>query len=93
MKLCAQCGTMTDPRRVTKGSFWMEAALWLLFLLPGLIYSIWRLSSRHDACAACGSRDLIPADSPRAQAILADLAAKGITPKTAPTPGDNLSWG
>jgi hypothetical protein len=29
-------------------------------------YSIWRLTSRHTACAVCGQAGMIPADAPRA---------------------------
>lgn len=34
--------------------------------LPGLIYPIWRLNSRHVACPTCHQAGMIPANSPRA---------------------------
>jgi hypothetical protein len=67
---CPNCGTTAQPTRVTKGSMGIELVLWLFFLVPGLIYSIWRLSSRYDACPACKSGGMIPVDSPRARAAL-----------------------
>ncbi|MCE5185066.1 MAG: YqaE/Pmp3 family membrane protein [Planctomycetaceae bacterium] len=55
---------MGKPKKVTRGSFFIEILLWLFFLLPGLIYSIWRLSSRSVVCRSCGSPNLVPLDSP-----------------------------
>ena len=42
---CPHCGVTGMPRKVTKGSFGIELILWLFFLLPGLIYSVWRRNS------------------------------------------------
>lgn len=43
---CPRCGFDGYTKTVTPGSFAMELFLWLLFLLPGFIYSIWRLTAR-----------------------------------------------
>ena len=51
-----------------------EVTLWLIFLVPGVIYSIWRLSARYEGCAQCGSRRVVPLDSPLAQAALRRLS-------------------
>ena len=68
--VCTRCGTTTPrPKTFTKGSIIVELFLWLMFLLPGLLYSVWRLSTRYRGCPACGSPELIPADSPRARAL------------------------
>lgn len=67
---------MGEPIAVTKGQFWTEVILWLLFLLPGLVYSVWRLASRTDGCASCGSQSLIPVDSPLGEKIAAEYNAK-----------------
>ena len=68
--LCPNCGTQGRPKTVTKGSILIEIVLWLCLIVPGLIYSIWRLTSRHKACPACDAPGMIPIDSPRAQQIL-----------------------
>jgi hypothetical protein len=62
--ICTACGTADRPKTVTKGSTLIELILWLCLLIPGLIYSIWRLTSRHDACSQCGSESIVPLDSP-----------------------------
>lgn len=82
--VCTSCGYVGEPRAITKGSIWIEVVLWLCFLIPGLIYSIWRLSSRHDGCPSCGHTTLIPIDSPMAQKFVREnLPAHAVT--TPPT--------
>lgn len=39
--------------------------LWILFLVPGLAYSLWRQASKYRACPACGHTSMIPVKSPR----------------------------
>ncbi|MFZ3042336.1 MAG: hypothetical protein WA108_11225 [Thiobacillus sp.] len=68
--VCTSCGYVGEPTTVTKGSIGIELVLWLCFLIPGLIYSIWRLSSRHEACPSCGQTTLIPVESPMAKKFL-----------------------
>lgn len=74
--LCTRCGAIGVPVLVTKGTLATEIFLWLFFLLPGIIYSIWRRNSEQSVCPSCGSPELIPPDSPRASAILASVGAK-----------------
>ena len=61
---CKTCGTIDVPKRDTKGMFLIEIILWLCFIIPGVIYSLWRVSSRRNICPACGSAELISPDSP-----------------------------
>lgn len=42
----------------------MELFLFLLFIVPGLIYGVWRLTTKRKICPACGSVDLVPVNSP-----------------------------
>lgn len=61
---CKACGNNGPTTAKTPGSLWIELVLWLCFIVPGLIYSLWRLSARKQVCASCGSPDLVPPDSP-----------------------------
>src|SRR5580658_4669242 len=70
-KMCLQCGSVGDTKQFMKGSILTELFLWLFFLLPGLIYSIWRHTTVAQVCSKCGSSNVIPLDSPIAQNILA----------------------
>lgn len=67
-KHCLTCGNEATAETKTPGSLMIEVVLWLCFIVPGLIYSIWRMSSRTDVCAVCGSNQIIPTDSPAAVA-------------------------
>ena len=67
--VCTQCGC-TGTESHTKGSFLIELVLWLFMCLPGLIYSIWRLTTRGQVCSACKCDRLVPASSPTGQNLL-----------------------
>ena len=68
------CRTAARPAKRVKGSFWIELILWLTFLVPGLIYSVWRLTSKEEICPECERPSMIPIDSPEAQRLLAHSA-------------------
>jgi hypothetical protein len=70
MMVCTQCGC-TGTESHTKGSFLIELVLWLFMCVPGLIYSIWRLTTRGQVCSACKTDRLVPANSPVGQSLLA----------------------
>jgi len=69
--LCTQCGTIRSPKRVTPGSGWITFVLLLFFIVPGLIYWIWRHTSTYSVCAQCGSKNVIPPRTPLAQDMIA----------------------
>jgi len=69
LKYCLDCGTTGKSEEHTPGSFLTEIFLWLCFLVPGIIYSVWRLSARYQGCQKCGSKRIVPADSPVARGI------------------------
>lgn len=68
---CRTCGNLGKARKRTPGSLLIELLLWILLIVPGLIYSIWRLSARHRVCRSCGFRQIIPETSPAAIRALA----------------------
>ena len=85
--VCTTCGHCGPTVQRTKGSFAIELILWLCFLIPGLIYSVWRLSTRGAACAKCGSSTLVPADSPVGQRMLQTVGSVEVhEPATPPPP-------
>lgn len=61
---CSSCGTIELPKVHTPGSFGVEVLGWLFFIVPGVLYSMWRLSARKQVCAGCGATTLLPPDSP-----------------------------
>ena len=68
--VCPHCGQSGKPATETPGSFVMEVVLWLLLLVPGIIYSFWRTTSKRRVCPACRQPGMIPSDSPRGRQIL-----------------------
>lgn len=71
--ICQHCGSTGTPRTVTRGSFLLEVLLWLTFLVPGILYSLWRLSTRQPVCRQCGASHMVPLHSPRGQKLLAEF--------------------
>jgi hypothetical protein len=71
--ICPNCGNIGSPKTVTEGSILTELFLWICFIIPGVIYSIWRLTTRHKACRSCAAANLIPLDSPRGRKLQSEL--------------------
>jgi len=67
---CNECGYTGTTVKSMRGSLAVEFVLWLFFAIPGLIYSLWRRSTRKQACSNCKSRSVIPASSPKAKAAV-----------------------
>ena len=51
--ICPDCGFKGEPKHVKDGCIAIEVMLWICFIVPGLIYSIWRVTTRHDVCPEC----------------------------------------
>jgi len=70
--ICSLCYTLGKSVNRTKGSFLVEIALWLLFCFPGVIYSLWRITSTEKVCARCGGQT-IPVRTPRGEMMWRQL--------------------
>lgn len=68
--ICQNCGTRGDSKTITRGSIWIEIVLWLCFLVPGLIYSLWRLTTKQHGCPSCGQTNMIPVNTPIGQSLV-----------------------
>jgi predicted RNA-binding Zn-ribbon protein involved in translation (DUF1610 family) len=75
--ICRKCGQIGPHELNKKGKLSTEIILWLLFILPGLIYSIWRRTGRYFACRACGTHHIVPLDSELGREV---LKGKGPSP-------------
>lgn len=69
--ICSACGTVGKSKTETRGSFFIEIVLWLCFLIPGLIYTIWRLTTKRQVCRACNGQEMLPLDTPGGKATAA----------------------
>jgi len=70
--ICPSCGSRGPAKIQVRGSIWIEIILWLMLIVPGLIYSIWRLTTKRPVCVQCDQPGIIPIATPRG----AELAAK-----------------
>ena len=69
--VCADCGAKVTPLKgPSRGYTGIEIMLWVLFLLPGVLYSIWRRLGRNEACPKCGSLAVVYAETPRGRVLL-----------------------
>lgn len=84
--ICKQCGTAHRGENVLPGSGWIEFVLYVAYIFPGIIYSIWRRSTRRPTCAACGSRDLVGAQTPVGQKLAREHYPDGMPPAPPPLP-------
>ena len=52
---CHVCGHEGKAKIVKEGSSLVELALFFFFIIPGIIYSMWRKGTEKNACAECGA--------------------------------------
>lgn len=73
---CMRCNEFAEPKRITPGSNAITVILVLLFILPGVLYMLWRRSAEYQVCGLCGSRDIVPNESPIARRVAERIVAK-----------------
>jgi hypothetical protein len=77
---CTRCYTVAVPRKITAGSTFIELFFWLLFILPGMLYHVWRHDNATYTCSSCGGRKFISPGSPRARLIAKALGVSDPPP-------------
>lgn len=65
---CQHCGTVGVPVVTMRGSTGITFVLFLVMVVPGLIYAIWRASTKTLACPSCTMPNPIPLTAPKAVA-------------------------
>ena len=71
--VCTNCGHLGPTKTAAKGHIGFEIVLWLCFILPGFLYSVWRMSTKRQVCTECGSDHLVWEKSPVGRRLVADL--------------------
>ena len=69
-QVCTNCHYV--GRGKTPGSFFVEIVLWFMMILPGFLYTAWRVGKKNKMCPQCKSLEMIPKDSARAKKLLAE---------------------
>jgi hypothetical protein len=67
--ICRNCGNIGFSKEVIKGSLWITIILLFFYILPGIIYEIWRGTTKVFCCPKCNSQSIIPANTPAARKI------------------------
>jgi hypothetical protein len=62
--VCANCRSAIRPEQKKPGSGGVEVLMWLFFIVPGLIYSVWRSGAAYSVCPVCDAANPIPLDTP-----------------------------
>ena len=73
-KVCRDCWFVSEPAQNSKlrGSGSITLILLCFYLIPGIIYMIWRRGDKTEICQKCHGKNLIPIDSPLGQKLLND---------------------
>ncbi|QXZ09965.1 hypothetical protein KUF54_01445 [Comamonas sp. Y33R10-2] len=92
--VCRNCEEIGDVRTQDSGNAYIELALWLCFLVPGIIYSAWRRRNKVQLCGACGSKNLVAARTAAGRKIIGEHMPAFTIGRNAvaqPTPGEKPS--
>jgi hypothetical protein len=69
-QICTRCYQVSEAKPKVQGSFLIEVILWLAFIIPGIIYSVWRMTTKRIVCPACNSAEMVPTDTVRGKVLL-----------------------
>ena len=67
--ICLECGCQRDPINAKRGLLVIEIFMWLLYILPGVIYSIWRRVRSQEVCPNCLNPSIVLTSSSRAMGV------------------------
>jgi len=68
--VCMECGCQREPIMAKRGMLIIELLMWLLYILPGVIYSIWRRVRKQEVCPNCGTPSVVLTSSSRAMKMM-----------------------
>ena len=68
--VCMECGCQQKPVDAKRGLLVIEIFMWLLYILPGVIYSIWRRVRTQQVCSKCRTPSVVLTSSSRAMAMM-----------------------
>jgi len=68
--ICMECGCQRDPVEAKRGLLVIEVFMWLLYIVPGVIYSIWRRVRKQQVCPNCLNPSVVLTSSPRAMGMM-----------------------
>lgn len=70
--VCSSCRTYVSvPKKEMPGSSGVEILLWFFYIVPGILYSMWRRNEDNwtPVCANCNSKRFVPVSSPEGRRL------------------------
>ena len=83
--ICMECGCQRDPIIAKRGFLVIEIFMWFLYILPGVIYSIWRRVRTQEVCPKCQTPSIVLMSSSRAMGMMRLLKAYPPSPSPVST--------
>ncbi len=78
--VCLNCESIGPVKTRVAGSPALEIFLYLatfwLFFIPAIIYTVWRAGQAYQSCKVCGSRNVVPVESPKGREIMSRISKK-----------------
>lgn len=68
--ICMECGCQRDPVNAKRGLLVIEIFMWFLYIVPGVIYSIWRRVRTQRVCPNCRNPSVVLTSSSRAMRMM-----------------------
>ena len=66
LMLCKDCGHVANPKlqagELPFSPDWIGIMLWILLLVPWIIYTVWRHVKDGNRCERCSAKALVPYD-------------------------------
>jgi hypothetical protein len=61
--ICKHCGYEGEAKRQKRGSRGVEIFLWTVLLIPGPLYTIWRMTGKSKECPNCERQGFVKSSS------------------------------
>jgi hypothetical protein len=71
--ICSNCGYRGSHKVVRRGSSLIEVFLWIMIIIPEIVYTLWRITSKYEVCPKCKAPNMVPMDSPRGKKLEAEF--------------------
>lgn len=68
MMVCPNCGFIGKGKM--KGSIFVELFLFMMLIIPWILYWLWRGSQKKTVCPKCGSKEMVPVTTPRGKKLV-----------------------
>jgi hypothetical protein len=75
-KICSNCGSLNSDTTKEDGSTLITIILLICYIIPGIIYFLWRGSTKRIICKNCKNSTIIDAKTPLGKEMYAKYHKK-----------------